>query len=167
MKKLLVVLLLLYPLSASAVTYEWTDQAGTVNFTEDLGKVPKKYRKKVKVLGAEESGTPAIIENSEPAKGKTKELATPVTAKEQKPLHPKAETTFRNDYLNTKANLQATEQETTILRTRLADTSKLSRSEYLSLQNALKQNELRIQEQKRQLDQIREKADKAGISLGM
>jgi hypothetical protein len=164
MKKLLVVLLLLYPLSASAVTYEWTDHAGTVNFTEDLGKVPKKYRKKVKVLGADESGTPAIIENSEPAKEKAKELLTP---KEQKPLHPKAEATFRNDYLNTRANLQATEQETTILRARLADTSKLSRSEYLSLQNSLKQNEYRIEELKRQLELIRGKADKAGISLGL
>ena len=162
MKKLLVVLLLLYPLSASAVTYEWTDDAGTVNFTEDLGKVPKKYRKKAKVLGADESGTPAIIENSEPAKVKPKELVTP---KEQKPLHSKAEATFRNDYLNTRANLQATEQENTALRARLADTSKMSRSEYLSLQNTLKQNEFQIEEQRRQLDQIREKADKAGISL--
>ena len=164
MKKLLVLLLLLYPLSASAVTYEWTDVAGTVNFTEDLGKVPKKYRKKAKVLGADDSGTPAVIENSEPAKEKPKELVTP---KEQKPLHPKAEATFRNDYLNTRANLQASEQETTILRARLADTSKLSRSEYLSLQNSLKQNELRIEEQKRQLELIRDKADKAGVSLGM
>jgi len=33
MKKLLVLLLLVYPLSASAVTYEWTDDGGTVSFT--------------------------------------------------------------------------------------------------------------------------------------
>ena len=66
MKKLLVLLLLLYPLSAVAVTYEWTDEKGTVNFTEDLGNVPKKYRKKVKVLGADEGGAPQIIESAEP-----------------------------------------------------------------------------------------------------
>ena len=51
MKKLLVLLLLLYPLSASAETYQWVDERGTTNFAEDLGKVPKKYRKKAKRLG--------------------------------------------------------------------------------------------------------------------
>ena len=163
MKKLLVLLLLLYPLSAVAVTYEWTDEKGTVNFTEDLGNVPKKYRKKVKVLGAEESGTPqVIIENSESAKNKQKELAAP---KEQKPLHPKAEATLRNDYGTAKANLKATEQDVNDLRARLADTSKMSRSEYLALQNTLKQSEFRLQEQRKKLEQLRANAEKAGVTL--
>jgi len=160
MKKLLVVLLLLYPLSASA--YEWTDESGTVNFTEDLGNVPKKYRKKAKVLGAEESGVPQIIESSEPVKGKTKDTGA---AKEKKAPGAKEEAALRNEYGAAKANLQATEQEITELRARLEDTSKMSRSEYLTLQNTLKQDEFRVGDQRKKVDQLREKAEKAGVSL--
>jgi len=162
MKKLLVVLLLLYPLSASAVTYEWTDDSGTVSFTEDLGNVPKKYRKKAKVLGADESGVPQIIENAEPVKGKPKDTGA---AKEKKASGAKEEAALSNEYRNAKANLQATEQEITELRARLEDTSKMSRSEYLTLQNTLKQNEFRVQDQRKKVDQLREKAEKAGVSL--
>lgn len=34
--------------TASAETYSWTDEQGTVHFTEDLGKVPEKVRNKIK-----------------------------------------------------------------------------------------------------------------------
>jgi len=160
MKKLLVLLLLLYPLSALAVTYEWTDQSGTVNFTEDLGKVPKKYRKKVKVLGADESGAPQVID--EPVKGKSKETAV---QKEKNAPAGKGETGLRGEYAVAKANLQATEDELTDLRRRVGDTSKMSRTEYLSLQNTIKQEEFRAQEQKRKLESLREAAKKAGVAL--
>jgi AraC-like DNA-binding protein len=162
MKKLLVVLLLLYPLSASAVTYEWVDEAGTVNFTEDLGKVPKKYRKRAKVIGADESSAPQIIENSDSAKGKPKEMENP---KEQKALHPKEEAALRNEYATAKANLRATEQEISDLRARMADTSKMSRSEFLALQNTLKQDEFRVLEQRRHLEQVRQKVQRAGVTV--
>jgi len=162
MKKLLVVLLLLYPLSASAVTYEWTDESGTVNFTEDLGNVPKKYRKKAKVLGADESGTPQIIENTEPVKGKPRDAGN---VKEKKAPGAKEEAALSNEYRSAKANLDATEQEIVELRARMEDTSKMSRSEYLTLQNTLKQDEFRVQDQRKKVDQLREKADKAGVSL--
>lgn len=160
MKKLLVLLLLLYPMSALAVTYEWTDQNGTVNFTEDLGKVPKKYRKKVKVLGADEGGTPQVIE--EPAKGKAKETST---QKEKKAPAGKDETGLRSEYAVAKANLQATEEDLAGLRRRVGDTSKMSRTEYLSLQNTIKQEEFREQEQKQKLESLREAAKKAGVAL--
>lgn len=166
MKKLLVLLLLLYPLSAMALTYEWTDDRGTVNFTEDLGKVPKKYRKKAKVLGAEESGTPKIIESAEPAQGKPKDAGTQAGGKKDKKESPtKDEAALRNEYLSAKANLQALEQSVASLKERLNDTSKMARSEYLSLQNTLKQEEFRLQDQKKKLDQVRASAAKQGVSL--
>ena len=160
MKKLLVMLLLLYPLSATAVTYEWTDEAGTVNFTEDFGNVPKKYRKKVKVLGAEESGAPLIIESAEPAKGKTRDGGTPQDKKGGK-----EEAALRKEYTSAKINLQATEQDIVELRSRLGDTSKMSRSEYLAIQNTLKQMEFRAQEQKKKVNELLDNAAKAGIAL--
>lgn len=162
MKKFLVLLLLLYPVSALAVTYEWTDQTGTVNFTEDLGKVPKKYRKRVKVLGADESGAPQVIESSEPDKGKAKDAGA---LKEKQGLSPKDEAAIRKEYSAAKANLQATQQEVSDLRARLADTSKMSRSEYLALQNTLKQSEFRLKNEAKKLELLRQEADKAGVSV--
>jgi hypothetical protein len=45
MTRLIMLLLVLtLPLQVSAEIYSWTDAAGTVHFTEDLGRVPKKYR---------------------------------------------------------------------------------------------------------------------------
>ena len=43
---MLCISLILFALPAIAETYTWEDDLGTVNFTEDLGNVPKKYRKK-------------------------------------------------------------------------------------------------------------------------
>lgn len=34
--------------AAHADTYSWTDEQGTVNFSEDLGSVPKQFRKKAR-----------------------------------------------------------------------------------------------------------------------
>jgi len=167
MKKLLVLLLLVYPLSASAVTYEWTDDGGTVSFTEDLGNVPKKYRKKVKVLGADDSGTPQIIESAEPVKPKPKETGAQKegTQKEKKTTSAREEAALRNDYFNAQANLQAAEQEIADLRARMEDTSTMSRTEYLSIQNSLKQDEFRVKDLKKKVDQAREKAEKAGVDV--
>jgi hypothetical protein len=167
MKKLLVLLLLMYPLSASAQTYEWVDQAGTVNFTEDLGKVPKKYRKKVRVIGGDESGAPQIIEGSEPVKGTPKDAAAQKDGGKEKKTTTvtKEDAALRADYDAAKATLQATEQDLADLRARLGDTSKMSRNEFLTIQNTVKQNENRVKDQKKKLEQLRDKADKTGVNL--
>jgi hypothetical protein len=168
MKKLLVLLLVLYATSAAAVTYEWTDDRGTINFTEDLGKVPKKYRKKAKVLGAEESGAPQVIE--EPVKGSgtgsgaaagTKDAAH----KDKKAVPGKDDAALRTEFGAAKYQLQAIEKNMADLRGRLQDTTKMSRSEFLTLQNTLKQEEFRAQEQRKKLDQLRLNAEKSGINL--
>lgn len=44
-----------------AEIYSWTDNNGTVNFTEDFSQVPKKYRKKVKKRFDEEQAAPATV----------------------------------------------------------------------------------------------------------
>lgn len=161
MKKLLLLLLLLYPLTAAAETYQWVDERGTTNFAEDLGKVPKKYRKKAKRLGAEEETAPA-------ASGS---VADPQTAKHQgepakaenKPIGGKDEAGWRREFLQANSNLQSAETELATLRGRLGDTSKMSRSEYLTIQNSIKHGEVRVQEQQKILDQLREKADRLGV----
>lgn len=79
MIRLFVAVMLMTPLAADAATYSWTDAAGTVNFTDDLGAVPKKYRAKaLQQAGSEETvqqPTPAVAELPPAKAGK---IAAPV-----------------------------------------------------------------------------------------
>uniref|UniRef100_C6E5M8 DUF4124 domain-containing protein n=1 Tax=Geobacter sp. (strain M21) TaxID=443144 RepID=C6E5M8_GEOSM len=162
MKKLLLLLLLLYPLSASAETYQWTDERGTVNFAEDLGKVPKKYRKKAKRLGSEE---PAA-ENSAPAAAP--ETAKPRGAEEKgeksneknKTYGGKDELAWRREFQQANSRLQSAQTELDTLNARLADTSRMTRSEYLIIQNSIKHSKARVQELQKKLDQLDATADR-------
>jgi len=162
MKKLLVVMLLLYPLSALAVTYEWTDESGTVNFAEDLGKVPKKYRKKARTVG-DTGGAPEITEITEPVKGKPKGDGE---QNGKKQLYAgKDENAWRKEFLASKYGVQQSESELSDLRGRLTDTSKMSRSEYLAIQNTIKNAESRLEQQQKRADQLRESADRLGVPM--
>lgn len=162
MKKLLVMMLLLYPLSALAGTYQWTDERGTVNFAEDLGKVPKKYRKKAKLLDGEVSGTPQITVTGEPTSGTPKGEG----AKKVKKLYGgKDENAWRNEFRAAANNRQQAETELAELQGRLSDTSKMSRTEYLTLQHTKKHIENRIQLLQKKHDQLRESADRLGVPM--
>ena len=160
MKRLLAVLLLVYPLSALAQTYEWTDERGTVNFAEDLGKVPKKYRKKVKVVGGEESGAPQTSEVVEPLKPKQK---VDESSKVKKLYGGKDDSAWRKEFAAAQGDLQRNESELAELQGRLGDTSKMSRSEYLALQNTLNHAKNRQQLLQKKLDLLRESADRLGV----
>ena len=162
MMRLLVVMLLLYPLPALAQTYQWTDDRGTVNFTEDLGKVPKKYRKKVKMLEATESPAPQSTVISEPVKGKSTGEEAP---KGKKLYGGKNESVWHNEFLTATGDLRQTESELAELQGRLIDTSKMSRSEYLMIQNTIKGAEGRLQQRQRKLDLLRESADRQGVPM--
>jgi hypothetical protein len=162
MKKLLVAMLLLYPLSALAVTYEWTDDRGTVNFTEDLGKVPKKYRKKAKVLDGEDSGAPQSTVIGEPAKGKAKSDEPP---KGKKLYGGKDENAWRSEFVTATGDLQHAEAGLQVLRGRLADTSKMTRGEYLSIQSSIKNEEARVQQMQKKLDLLQQSADRLGVPM--
>lgn len=158
MKKLLLVLLLLYPLSAAAETYQWTDERGTVNFSEDLGKVPKKFRKKAKKLGSEDAAPATTAAEPEAVPPKAGEAQ-----KGKKLYGGKDEVSWRRDFLQATSNLEAAETELAALKARLSDTSRMSRSEYLAIQNSIKHGEGRVQDLQRKLDQLRETADRQGV----
>ena len=159
MKKLLVLLLLLYPLSAIAETYQWTDERGTVNFAEDLGKVPKKFRKKAKRLGADAEPVQIINESSaDPAKAKKDE---PEAGK--KLYGGKDEAAWRREFSQAEFNLKNAETDLATLKGRLRDTSTMSRSEYLSIQNSIRYAEDRVQTQRKRLEQLQESADRLGV----
>lgn len=161
MKRLLVMMLLLYPMSAAAETYQWTDEQGTVNFAEDLGKVPKKFRKKARRLGAEESSVPQVTETTEQVQGKSKS----VEDQKAKLYGGKNESAWRRDFVVANLDLQQSEAELVDLRRRLIDTSKMSRSEYLNIQASIKHSESRLEQRKKRLDLLTESAGRLGVSM--
>lgn len=70
-------LLLIVSVSTSyADTYSWTDDQGTINFTEDLGSVPKKFRKKARKT--QEEAPPEAKSGSAAATGKAPKATPPV-----------------------------------------------------------------------------------------
>ncbi len=77
MKQLFLLLMLLMPLSVGAETYSWTDATGTMHFTDDLGSVPAKFRKKALL---KESGEDQLSNTPAPpaATVKTKAATVPV-----------------------------------------------------------------------------------------
>ncbi|WP_224962008.1 DUF4124 domain-containing protein [Geomonas subterranea] len=159
MKRLLVLLLLLYPLSAVAETYQWTDERGTVNFADELGQVPKKYRKKARRLG-DEGAAPVVNEERgvEPAKAKPDEAQAG-----KKVYGGKDEAAWRREFLQAEFNLKNAESDLATLKGRLSDTSRMNRSDYLSIQNSIRYAEDRVQAQQKRLDQLRETADRLGV----
>ncbi len=98
MKHFLAMLLLLLalPLSSGAATYSWTDEAGTIHFTDDPGNVPAKYRKKAKQYDSEPIPQSLLLPD-QAARDKKPEPPTvqpqpPVTA--QPPAPPQTATTI-------------------------------------------------------------------------
>lgn len=159
---------------ASAVTYKWVDDRGTVNFTEDLGNVPAKYRKKVKIVGEEEpAAEEAVTEDAgkgrkkAPAaetKGEEKEAAPSVRQEKKKILYgAKDADAWRKDYAIIKADLRAAEEQLDENRSRLQDTSKMSRGEYLGILNTNKALENRIAGLRKKMDELKQSASAAGV----
>lgn len=164
--------LILFAVPVTAATYKWVDDKGTVNFTEDYGKIPKKYRKKAKVVGEEGSAPPATIEiKEEPkAKQKTTDGETPKVedSKEKqgkkKVLYDgKDGDVWKTDLGKLRADLKAAEDQLVETRGRMNDTSKMSRTEYLSLYNSIKDMENRVLVLRKKLDTLNEAAAKAGV----
>lgn len=170
-RALLVMTLLMFAVPAVATTYTWEDDQGTVNFTEDYGKIPKKYRKKAKVLGGEEEEQPVAGEPEQGEKAKPK-TAAPREASEQPPAEKQDKNAvyggkdgkaWRVEFGQLKADLKASEDQLVDLRKRLADTSKMARTEYLRLQDSIRNLESRILSLRERLDELKAAANRAGV----
>lgn len=169
---IIIAVLILFAIPAAAATYTWVDNRGTVNFTEDLGNVPSKYRKKVKVLDAEEEATPAepveTIETVKPApkvKGTepAREHAVAVEKELRKTYGGKTSEAWEKEFGQLNAAIKASEDQLAELKGRLSDTSKMSRGDYLSIQRTIKIVEDRITGLRNKHDALNENANKAGV----
>jgi len=169
--------LLLISLPVFAVTYTWEDDQGTVNFTEDLGNVPVKYRKKVKVVGEEEllPAEPGESVEKMPAKNKSQTVGgIPEGTQPTKKADSKAVVygdkdadAWKTKYKALDADVKAAEKQLEEFKSRLKDTSTMSRSEYLSIQATIRSIENSLVMRRQKLDELKQQAAAAGVPSGL
>jgi hypothetical protein len=168
---IIVAILVMFAVPAVAVTYEWEDSQGTINFTEDLGSIPKQYRKKAKVLGAEEEVAPA--ENGQGdvpgetvtgsgAKEQGKSAEQPAVEK-KKTFGGRSADSWKNDFADIDRKIKSEDEHLGDLKSSIQDTSKLSRGEYLSIQLSIKESENRLKRLREKLDTLNSDANRAGV----
>ena len=173
---IIVAILVMFAVPAVAVTYTWVDDQGTVNFTEDLGNVPPQYRKKAKVLGAEEEAAPPAAgepkDEPKPAqqpKGTERPAEQPAVEKkeQQKTYGAKTAEAWKAEFAQLNAEVKAAEDQLVELRSRLGDLSKMSRGEYLTIQNTIRNSENRVVGLRKKRDALNQEADKAEVPVDL
>lgn len=90
MKRALLLIILMMPVTALAETYSWTDASGTMHFTDDPGKIPRQYRKKAQQRDiyappASPVQAPAVTKDSEKPNTGTAPTPTASTPTTQAP----------------------------------------------------------------------------------
>lgn len=171
MKKVaLALFLVFFAVPAMAETYMWTDDRGTVNFAEDLGKVPKKYRKKARLLDGGETEAPPAEPAAESGEQKTgtraepKEPAQAAPKGEQKKLYGGKEgAEWSREFGRLRSELKSAEDQLVDTRKRMDDTSRMSRNEYLSLQLTIRNMERRVLELRKKVEDLEAAATKADV----
>jgi uncharacterized protein DUF4124 len=173
MRILCVAFLLFLAVPAFAETYKWVDDKGTVNFTESLGSVPKKYRKNVKVIDGNEAAVPQVTDIDESPTGKakaktgekdeTKDGAAGKEGNKKAVYGGKDEAVWKAEFRKLNADIRASEEQLDEINARLNDPGKLSRSEFVGLQNTVKNIDYRLKELRKKLDTLNEAAAKAGV----
>ncbi len=166
------VLLLAVPALCTAEIYKWVDEKGQTGFSDDLGKVPKKYRDNAAVTEKQDQAV-EIIENSQPDKSVKKGAdgkgsQTAVGAEKSKgkdaPLFDgKDGAAWKQDFARQKYELKSLEDQAAGIKERMADAGKLSRGEYLALQNTARDFDVRIGKARKKLEALTEAAENAGV----
>jgi len=169
MQKISVSVLLLLGMFAGAVgaeTYTWVDSSGTTNFTEDISQVPKKYLKKVRVRGdvgpVVSGGTESTAEAVSPASGGSKAVAGSSEKKEAM-YGSKTGKSWKAEFETLRAQIVATDDQISELNTRLGDTSKMSRSDYLGIQGSLRNLQFHRGELEKKQKALNVQASQAGV----
>lgn len=171
---LVVFVSLLLAAPSFADIYRWVDDRGTVNFTEDYGKVPARYRKKVKVI-REGVVAPEVIETTT-GESKGEESTAPAAAgngaaaakqgaaEKKKELYGgKDADTWRAEFEKLHADIKFYEDQVTDNQAKLDHPDNLSRAEYLGIQLGMKRLNEKVAALKDKLAALVESARRAGV----
>ncbi|MDD2335549.1 MAG: DUF4124 domain-containing protein [Geobacteraceae bacterium] len=152
--------------TVGAETYTWVDSSGTVNFTEDISQVPKKYLKKVRVRGDVSPVISDVTENGaesvSPASAGAKALEQSSQKKEVL-YGNKSGNSWKVDFATLRSEISSTDDQIAELHSRLGDTSKMSRTDYLSIQSSIKNLQFHRGELEKKLRSLNDEASRAGV----
>lgn len=172
MKRLVLLLVLALPLQVSAEIYSWTDAAGTVHFTEDLGSVPKKYRAKAlrqargEDLTAPVAASEAPVQEGVPAKQPAAQGAG-VTDTDSSPATRYADRSvadWQAEFRSLRQKLAQIEQQQEQLRKEGGDGTKLlSRQQVEDINTRNKQLHDEYEATRLRFNQLVERANQAGL----
>jgi len=163
---IIIAFLVLFAIPVEALTYKWVDNEGT-HYTDDLGNIPQKYRKKASIAGAEEDAT--TPEDAAKPAAKTNGNEQPQTQssagkQEQKKTYGgKSAAIWKRDFSQLNADIRAAEDQLSDLKDRMQDTSNMSRTEYLNIQMGINSEEIRLKRLKGKHEALTEEANKANL----
>ena len=165
------VMILALAVAAHADIYKWVDQRGTVNYTEDPGKVPPKYRKKVTVITEEIAPAERVVEQGRDEKkpeSVPKNVENEPVAKQEKTkavYGGKDEDAWKAEFRALRSEIKAGESELAARRSRMATPGTMSRGEYLGVQREVKRLEETLTGLNGKLSALEEGAQRAGVPL--
>jgi len=173
MKQLVLLLVLALPLQVSAEIYSWTDAAGTVHFTEDLGNVPKKFRTKAlrqasgEDLTAPAAASEAPLQEGVPAKQPAAAQGAGATDTESSPVTRYADRSaadWQTEFRSLRQKLAQIEQQQEQLRKEGGDGTKLlSRQQVEDINTRNKQLYDEYEATRLRFNQLVERANQAGL----
>ncbi len=164
------VILMLTAGFAAADMYKWVDDKGTINFTEDYSKIPKKYRKKVKVKREDVGGAPESV--SAAGESPKKELSVKsagdngANVKEEKKkvvYGGRSEDEWKNDFRKLIDRIDNVQAQIDERKGRLNDPDSLSRARYRGIELETKDLEEKLAQLRGNLEALDASATKAGV----
>lgn len=158
--------------TAAAETYKWVDDKGTINFTEDYSKIPKKYRKKVKIKrdagesvpeAAATSGDEMKKDRSTKGVDGIKETAGVKEEKKKNVYGGRNEEEWKADFRKLNDNINSVQAQIDERKARLNNPDNLSRSRYRGIEIEIKDLEEKMTQLQDKLNSLDESATKAGV----
>lgn len=172
-KSMVTLLLLATPVLCSAQIYKWVDDKGQIGFSDDLGNVPQKYRSKAVITDGKEQAVEIVEKTKEETASRSaaaaneepkSEPSAKAAPEKTKPLFGgKDGNSWKQDFSRVNFELSSLQEQAVGMRDRMADGSKMTRGEYLTLQNTARDLDARIARAKKKLDDLTEAADSAGV----
>lgn len=163
----LLTMLLALPVHCFAEIYKWVDDKGQPGYSDDLGKVPKKYRDRVIVNEAETQAVEIVENNTVDTSGsknaEQKAVDKDIKGKDKQSFDGKNGEAWKRDMDRARHEVKSLEDQLVGIKERMADGSKISRGEFLTLQNTERDLNIRISKAQKKLDALSDAADRASV----
>jgi hypothetical protein len=168
---LMMVLTVAAPVSAE--TYKWIDDRGTVNFTEDYSQIPKKYRKKTRMIGDVGASSPEVASGNvgesknewSGASSAESNQATTVGKPEKKvaTFGGKNGDEWSGEFGKISSEIKNVEEQIAQRRDKLSHPEKLTRAQYLGTEYEIKDLQAKLEELRGKRSALDETASRVGV----